>query len=884
MQILFINQTYAPDVAASAQLLEDMARQFVEAGHEVAIVTSRSLYGQAGAVLTKYEKRDGVEVHRVGVARFGKGSVRARMFDATIFYLAATFKALRVKLPGGRPQVIVTLTSPPYIAFVGLIVRFLLGGKCRGRYAINWSMDLYPDVLTSAGIVKADSLSGKLMHRFNLWCMRRADRVVTVGRCMQDRVVGQGVDPDKAEMISVWPVSRVLDLDEARQPSSYRKAWGLKNKFVVMYSGNLGIAHKAMVLAEAAERLKHRDDIRFVFVGGGRRRDEITRFVEDRGLTNVLEKDYEPREKLEDLLRLGDVHLITQREEFTGVVVPSKLFGIMASARPSLYVGPVEAEVARVLEESGGGTVCNAANADALVAEIERLANAPDLVHQMGQRAREAAIKNHTLADRFENFSAMLDTLVDGSATALARPVSVSANATPAVPAPPAGQMNLRVLFINQAYAPDAAATAQHCEDLARYLVEQGHGVSVIASRSIYGQAGADLPGREVRHGVHVHRVGLSLFGKRGIVLRSIDFALFYTAAMWRSLWIKVPVNGQRQKPDVVVTLTTPPLIGMVGWMMSLVRRCRHVVWTMDLYPDVLVAAGVSKPDSILTKFFAWLNRREMGRADRVVALGRCMKRRIVDKGIGADHIDVIGVWSPNDPPIELPDPADSSYRGEWGLEDRFVVQYSGNFGLAHDYETFCDTILALREVDEIQFVFAGGGKRIPTLQEFIECHRLTNVMLRPYQPRERLLDLLSLADVHLISQSESFTGVVVPSKLFGIMAAGRPSLFVGPPDAEVARVLNETGAGIRFPLDDPAVLADVILQLAHAPERVRRMGQAALDASRDEHHRKSRFVAWESLLCQVSGCPDLSPGAATPVGLARGVNSDSRSDRRQRI
>ncbi|MEO0514852.1 MAG: glycosyltransferase family 4 protein [Planctomycetota bacterium] len=877
MQILFINQTYAPDVAASAQLLEDMARQFADAGHEVAIVTSRSLYGEVGAVLPRYEKRDGVHVHRVGVARFGKGSVRARMFDATMFYLAATLKAWRVRLPGGKPQVVVTLTSPPYIGFIGVIVRFLLGGNRRGRYAINWSMDLYPDVLTSAGVVRADSLSGRLMHRFNLWCMRRADRVVTVGRCMRDRVIGQGVEPAKVEMISVWPVSRVLELDEAQQPSSYREAWGLGDKFVVMYSGNLGVAHRAKVLADAAQRLQHRDDIRFVFVGGGRRRGEISDFVAEHGLTNVIEKDYEPREKLEDLLRLGDVHLITQRQEFTGVVVPSKLFGIMATSRPSLYVGPPEAEVARVITESGGGQVCDMQNADELVAQIERLADQPEVAREMGRRAHDAAVASHTLQDRFEKFSRMLDEVVASgpvaggvpaaaaTATATASTLAPAATLPAAHPVKPDGEP-LRILFINQAYAPDAAATAQHCEDLARFLVEQGHGVSVIASRSIYGQTGADLPARELRHGVHVNRVGLSLFGKRGIVLRAVDFGLFYAAAAWRAMWIKVPIGSRKRKPDVVVTLTTPPLIGMVGWMMSLTHRCRHVVWAMDIYPDVLVAAGVSQSDSVLTRFFSWLNRREIGRADRVVALGRCMKHLIYAKGIGEDHIEVIGVWSPNDPPDQLPESSASSYRGEWGLEGKFIVQYSGNFGLAHDYQTFCDTILSLRDHQDIVFLFAGGGKRIGPLRAFVEHHELQNVMIQPYQPRERLTDLLSLADVHLISQSESFTGVVVPSKLFGIMAAGRTSLFVGPPDAEVARVLDETRGGIRFPIGDAKALADVILQLAHDPERVGRMGQAALDASRNEHHRSTRFHAWEDLLLEV--CADkvsaVKPVAAT--------------------
>ncbi|MEO1235938.1 MAG: glycosyltransferase family 4 protein, partial [Planctomycetota bacterium] len=372
--MLFINQTYAPDVAASAQLLEDMARQFADAGHEVAVITSRSLYGQAGTTLPKYEKRDGVEVHRVGISRFGKGSLRARTFDAAVFYLAATWKAWRVKLPGGSPQVVVTLTSPPFIGFIGALARTLRGGRRRGRYYVNWEMDLYPDVLTAAGLVTARSLTGRLLHWLNRCSLRLADRVVMVGRCMQDRVTRQGVPAERTEMISVWPVSPVLDPAEAARPSSYREAWGLDGKFVVMYSGNLGIAHDAQTLRAAAKLLRHRDDIRFVFVGGGKRRHEITDFVAEHGLNNVIVKGYEPREKLADLLRLGDVHLISQREEFTGVVVPSKLFGIMASSRPSLYVGPADAEVARVLTESGSGEVLPLGAATLLAREIERLA------------------------------------------------------------------------------------------------------------------------------------------------------------------------------------------------------------------------------------------------------------------------------------------------------------------------------------------------------------------------------------------------------------------------------------------------------------------------------------------------------------------------------
>lgn len=839
MRILFINQTYAPDVAASAQLLEDMARQFADHGHEVAVVTSRSLYGKKGATLPRYEMRDGVAVHRVGVSRFGKGSVPARMFDAGMFYLAATWKAWRVRLPGGPAQVTVTLTSPPYIGFIGALARMMQGGRRRGRFYVNWTMDLYPDVLLAAGLIKPRSLVGRLMLRLNKWCLRLSDRVVVLGRCMKDRLVEQGIEPDKIDIISVWPVSEVLSLEEAAQPSGYRERWDLQDKFTVMYSGNLGLAHETQTIFDAALRLRDRDDIRFVVVGGGKRRPGLSRFIAMHGLTNVVEKGYEPREQLADLLRLGDVHLISQRPEFVGVVVPSKLFGIMASCRPALYVGPSDAEVARVIDESGAGLIFASGESEKLAAAVERLADDRAEIAAMGKAAHDATVNRHTLRHRFLKLEALFESLV-------APHQKASVNSKPA-------DEPARVLLVNQAYAPDAAATAQHCEDLAQHLIKQGHGVSVIASRSIYGQAGANLPRRETLDGVHVHRVGLSLFGKRGIALRALDFGLFYVAALWRAIGVKVPIDGKRKKPDVVVTLTTPPFIGGVGVLLRWLRGCRHIYWAMDLYPDVLVAAGLSKPKGVVTRVLAALNRWEMRRADRVVALGRCMRDLIQSQGIKPEHIDVIGVWAPTAPDERVADPAASSYRETWDLHGKFVVQYSGNFGLAHDYETFCNAMLRVKYRDDIVFLFAGGGKRVETVKAFVEEHGLTNVMFQPYQPRENLPDLLTLANVHLISQSQTFTGIVVPSKLFGIMAAGRASLFVGPAEAEVARVLDETGAGLRFDIGGGETLAKTILELADDPSRATQMGQAALDAARGPHHQLSRYTAWEKLLVSVS-------------------------------
>ena len=475
MRILFVNQVYAPDVAASAQLLQDMAEHFAAEGHEVAVVASKSLYGTAGASLPAEEHLNGVYVRRVGAAWFGTRNLFGRGFDAAVFYVGACWCAWRSRLPGGQPEVIVTLTSPPFIGLIGTFIRLLRRGRARHVY---WCMDLYPAVLSAARVIRPHGPLDRAMRFLNRGCMRRADRVVVLGRCMRDRVLRQGVKPENIEIAGVWSVSPTLDGPVPGPPSSYRAAWGLRGRFVVMYSGNLGLAHDARTFCAAARQLRDREDICFVIAGGGERRQEVSRFVREHGLTNVIEKGYEPRENLADLLRLGDVHLISQAEAFTGVVVPCKLFGIMASGRGALYVGPADAEVARVLREEDCGQTFARDDAAGLARAIADLADDPARLRAWGERARDAARTRHGLADRTARWEALLRDVTrpigapaPGPAPAAAAagwapaPAVTRADAadrdapTPHPPPPPPPQRPLSVLLINQAYAPDTAAT-----------------------------------------------------------------------------------------------------------------------------------------------------------------------------------------------------------------------------------------------------------------------------------------------------------------------------------------------------------------------------------------------------------------------------------------
>jgi glycosyltransferase involved in cell wall biosynthesis len=394
---------------------------------------------------------------------------------------------------------------------------------------------------------------------------------------------------------------------------------------------------------------------------------------------------------------------------------------------------------------------------------------------------------------------------------------------------------------LNQFFWPDVAATAQHAFDLARYLRSHGDEVSAIASRSIYGQTGSALPEEEITDGIAIHRVTSSVFGKRGVIFRSFDFLFFNVACLFKA--VSLP------RHDVVICLTTPPFIALVGIFLRWMKGTRFVFWTMDLYPDVPLAAGVIKRGSIVHWVFDRLDRFCLRRADLVVVLGRCMRDKVLRNGVDPLKLVTIAPWAdpsevPNVPARRFSESMDSAvarrvtggearpsvvndnrYRAEWEIGDRFVIEYSGNCGVGHDVSSVCDAMLALRDDDSIRWVIVGGGLAWPRIEEFIRRHQIPNVILRPYQPRAHLGDLIALGDAHLVLVADGFEGLLIPSKFYGVMAAGRPTIYIGPEETEVARVIREEECGFVIPNSDPSRLVAAIERLRRDPVTSLSMG-----------------------------------------------------------
>jgi glycosyltransferase involved in cell wall biosynthesis len=400
-----------------------------------------------------------------------------------------------------------------------------------------------------------------------------------------------------------------------------------------------------------------------------------------------------------------------------------------------------------------------------------------------------------------------------------------------------------RILFINQYYWPDHASTAQHLADLAESFAARGYECHVLTGQSRYQPGAPRPPAHEVRESVHIHRVPATSLGRRATWARMTDYLSFYAGAMIKALLLP--------RCDAVVTLTTPPLIGLVGTFLKYLRGSRHVYWSMDLHPDASLALGRMSPKSLFVRCMSRLSRFIYRQADQVVVLGPYMADRIALKDVPPERIATIPVWSERDHVYPSPR-ASNPMRKALGLDNSFIAMYSGNLGLAHSFDEIIEAARRLRDRSDIVFLFVGEGPRLDEVKAARDREGLANIRLLDYVPRAQLQASLSLADVHLVSMRPEMTGIVVPGKLYGAMAAGRPSVFVGPEHCESADTIRDAGCGITLTPGDVDGLVAALLHLRTDPSLARRMGERGRSAFLVAHERKLCCAQWHVLLAEL--------------------------------
>jgi glycosyltransferase involved in cell wall biosynthesis len=304
-----------------------------------------------------------------------------------------------------------------------------------------------------------------------------------------------------------------------------------------------------------------------------------------------------------------------------------------------------------------------------------------------------------------------------------------------------------------------------------------------------------------------VYRVRTPRFGRGSLAGRLLDYLGFHAAATIR-LW-RLAGPG-----DVVVAKTDPPLISIPAAWITRSRGARLVNWLQDLFPEVAMALGVRGLEGWIGRIIKKLRNWSLREAGLNVAIGDLMRQRIVAEGVPAGKVTVIPNWADGDAITPVAH-ADNPLRHEWGLDGKFVVGYSGNLGRAHEFETILGAADRLRDDPNIVFLFIGGGAQAQVVASAAAARGLENLRFEPYQPREMLKFSLGVADAHLVVLRPELEGLIVPSKTYGCLAAGRPIVFIGDPQGEIGRMVANGEVGQACPIGDESRLAGILREMA---------------------------------------------------------------------
>jgi colanic acid biosynthesis glycosyl transferase WcaI len=369
------------------------------------------------------------------------------------------------------------------------------------------------------------------------------------------------------------------------------------------------------------------------------------------------------------------------------------------------------------------------------------------------------------------------------------------------------------LLVLNEYYWPGREATAhlltELCEGLARELE-----VTVVTGLPRTPNV---RPGSVVRNGVRIVRVPSTAFDRRRLVFRALNYGTYLALSL---------IEGMRvRRPDAVLAMTDPPVVGVIAVAVGRRRRVPVITVCQDVFPEIAVALH-RLDNAAIVGVLEWLTRLVLRKSTRVVAIGETMRRRLIEKGAAPERVRVIPNW------VDLEQIRPAARRNDWssahGLDGKFVVMHSGNVGYAQDLDSLVHAAALLRDRDDIRVVIVGRGSRHRDILDLAARLGTTNVEFVDHQERAQLSLSLSAADVHFIGLARGLAGFVVPSRLYGVLAVGRPVIAACETASETAQAVEEAGCGVVVPPGRADLLAAAMRDAADGRFDLEEMGRAA--------------------------------------------------------
>lgn len=380
----------------------------------------------------------------------------------------------------------------------------------------------------------------------------------------------------------------------------------------------------------------------------------------------------------------------------------------------------------------------------------------------------------------------------------------------------------MKILLYSYNYHPEPIGIAPLMTDLAEGLVKRGHQVRVVTAMpwypksKIYEEYRGKLYVTEQRNGTTIQRCYVRSSSKRSFLNRALFELSFAGLSFLQALF--------GWKPDILI-FTVPGLpVGLPATLLSKIYRCPTILNLQDILPDAAVHVGLITSKKAI-RVFETLERFNYRAADKITVIAEGFKDNLLDKGVSAEKIALIPNWV--DVNFIKPLPREHNFfRSENQLEGKFVVLYSGNIALTQGLETVIDAAKYLQDYPDIAIAIVGEEKALRRLKNYCKKQSVNNVVLRPFQPREKLPEMLSAADVGLVVQKKNVIAFNMPSKIQVLLASGRAIIASVPATGTAAKAIQSSGGGIVVPPENPKALADAILELYQSPEKVRALGQ----------------------------------------------------------
>ncbi len=349
-----------------------------------------------------------------------------------------------------------------------------------------------------------------------------------------------------------------------------------------------------------------------------------------------------------------------------------------------------------------------------------------------------------------------------------------------------------KILVINQYYAPDVASSGQLLAELCEGLAQHGHAVRVICGQPSYQEDSEDAPVEEITSDVKVRRVNLGgLKGRTRLSNRIWGYIRF--------LWLALITSRRavkEERPDLIITLSNPPLVGMIGVFLSVRYKIPFLYVLYDIHPDIVIHTNWIRLPKMV--FWIWneVSKWILREASRVVVIGQGMKRTIVeDKEISEKKITVIPVWAR--PEISVETDHGENARMKYGIgEDDLVLLSAGNLGIMHPVEPILNSAKAMESNALVKFFFVGGGEGLASVREFVELNNLEHIYFLPYQSEKDFVEILLMADICFVMLEDGMEKYAVPSRAYTFMSAGRPLIAIMDENADIARMIHDMDCG----------------------------------------------------------------------------------------